>query len=197
MFGLGGLIIVFYWLLEYVAQWLSKYTSHGTYKLLEWTANDTLQLQRLAHEELGLGTWSSTATCYPITMPGEHLATIDISDPKHPKLKTSITKSETSSDELLSKNDTATIAQHDPPVADLYHTNSVSDSALTLLDSSSPVGDGQARSDMTTGQRKASGETGTIQTIPVIRTNDTDHLTVATIQDHVVDKVPTVPMVPK
>lgn len=59
------------------------------YQNLEWVSNETLQLQRMAHEELGLGSWSGTATAssIPITAPGEQLATLDISDKRHPILK--------------------------------------------------------------------------------------------------------------
>jgi hypothetical protein len=56
------------------------------YKNLEWTTNDTLQLQRLAHEALGKGTWTGAQQNYPKTKAGEVLATLDVTDPEHPRL---------------------------------------------------------------------------------------------------------------
>jgi hypothetical protein len=56
------------------------------YVLLEWKSNYTLQLQRLAHEQLGLGTWSHTSDAFPVTKRGESLAVLDIIDQKHPRL---------------------------------------------------------------------------------------------------------------
>ena len=48
--------------------------------------NQTFQLQRLAHEELGYGTWTHAADSIPITQRGEKLSLIDTSDPEHPIL---------------------------------------------------------------------------------------------------------------
>lgn len=56
------------------------------YQRLEWIVNETLQLQRMAHEEIGAGTWSGTAESLPITEKGERLAILDVSDEKHPQL---------------------------------------------------------------------------------------------------------------
>lgn len=47
----------------------------------------TLQLQRLAHEELGFGTWSRGAHEMPSTEPDELLGYLDITDPGHPVLR--------------------------------------------------------------------------------------------------------------
>lgn len=57
---------------------------------MEWTTNETLQLQRLAHEEIGFGNWSRTTSSIPIIETGDILAILDISDPDHPKLGRSI-----------------------------------------------------------------------------------------------------------
>lgn len=56
---------------------------------MEWIANETLQLQRLAHEELGAGGWSGAANAVPVTKAGETLATLDTTDAYHPRLDTS------------------------------------------------------------------------------------------------------------
>ena len=55
----------------------------------EWFSNDKLQLQRMAHEELGLGgTWSGCTGPHtiPITEKGQLLGVLDVSDPDHPRL---------------------------------------------------------------------------------------------------------------
>lgn len=57
----------------------TKSNPSGTYARLEWNANTTLQLQRLAHEHIGVGTWSSRGwMTHPVTSPGEKLAIIDM-----------------------------------------------------------------------------------------------------------------------
>ena len=56
------------------------------YAYLEWTTNATLQLHRLAQEQLHMGTWSSACESVPITKGGEILASLDIIDLKHPVL---------------------------------------------------------------------------------------------------------------
>lgn len=65
---------------------MCKRTNRGTYKNLDWTLNGTLQLQRLAHEELGLGSWTGTLTSHPVTALGETLAIIDAANSHHPVL---------------------------------------------------------------------------------------------------------------
>lgn len=54
---------------------------------LEWVTNDTFQLQRLAHEELGCGRWESGADDIPRTAMGDRLALLDVSDMEHPRLQ--------------------------------------------------------------------------------------------------------------
>ncbi|ERF72516.1 hypothetical protein EPUS_09294 [Endocarpon pusillum Z07020] len=103
LLGIGCLFIIVSWTMEWLVERYSKRTSRGTYQRLEWTVNNTLQLQRMVHEDVGLGTWSKTTEDYPITLPGEHLATVDISEPEHPKLKPPVTKSEASPDYLSRK----------------------------------------------------------------------------------------------
>lgn len=56
---------------------------------LEWFSNETLQLQRMAHEELGLGgVWSGCTGpgAIPVTDKGELLGVLDVLDPGHPRL---------------------------------------------------------------------------------------------------------------
>lgn len=58
------------------------------YARLEWCTNETLQLQRLAHEELDVGTWSHALDAVPRTAKGEVLAVLDLEggDREHPRL---------------------------------------------------------------------------------------------------------------
>lgn len=54
----------------------------------EWSSNDTLQLQRIAHEELGLGDWEGCvgSRAVPVTSKGQLLGVLDCKDPTHPRL---------------------------------------------------------------------------------------------------------------
>jgi hypothetical protein len=56
------------------------------YEQLEWRSNSFLQLQRLAHEALGFGTWSRADDHVPTTEPMELLGQLNVSNPKHPVL---------------------------------------------------------------------------------------------------------------
>lgn len=57
------------------------------YSSLEWITNDFLQLQRLAYDPVGTGTWKEACSVFPTTAQGELLAVLDMTDPKHPKLR--------------------------------------------------------------------------------------------------------------
>ncbi|KAJ2977375.1 hypothetical protein NUW58_g7829 [Xylaria curta] len=82
----GLLMTLVSYLLEPLSRWLHRKKGHNKYPYLEWTINSTLQLQRLAHEEIGFGTWSEGTETIPITKPGQLLGSLDLSDPKHPVL---------------------------------------------------------------------------------------------------------------
>lgn len=53
---------------------------------LEWGVNETFQLQRMAHEAVGMGTWSGVTDSIPVTKPRQNLAMLDLTDLKHPRL---------------------------------------------------------------------------------------------------------------
>jgi hypothetical protein len=56
----------------------------GTYARLEWEANTTLQLQRLAHEHIGVGNWKDVGWAqHPVTERGEKLGMVDVRDERH------------------------------------------------------------------------------------------------------------------
>lgn len=90
--GIGCLVVLLEQTLESVLVWLER---RGIIKksCQEWFINDTLQLQRLAHEELGLGDWESCtgSRVIPTTRKHQLLGTLDCADPKHPRLKNSDT----------------------------------------------------------------------------------------------------------
>ncbi|KAI1735695.1 hypothetical protein F4680DRAFT_469873 [Xylaria scruposa] len=83
----GFLLVVISYLVEPASAWLQKRGSNWQYKHLEWTTNATLQLQRLAHEGIGQGTWSKGAETIPSTKEDEHLGLLDISNLEHPMLR--------------------------------------------------------------------------------------------------------------
>jgi hypothetical protein len=56
------------------------------YGYAEWLAGSTLQLQRQAHESLGLGTWSRTDETIPVTEPRETLGVLNTENPKYARL---------------------------------------------------------------------------------------------------------------
>ena len=61
-------------------------SSQFSYALAEWSAGSTLQLQRLAHENLGLGNWSKTNKDVPVTESGVKLAVLDTSNTRHVRM---------------------------------------------------------------------------------------------------------------
>ncbi|KAI1744856.1 hypothetical protein F4680DRAFT_443335 [Xylaria scruposa] len=82
----GLLIVLVSYLLEPISGYLCK-RGHSQYAHLEWMANGTLQLQRLAHEELGSGIWSKCIDDIPAAEQDELLGSLDISDLDHPVLR--------------------------------------------------------------------------------------------------------------
>ncbi|KAK6211789.1 hypothetical protein LQW54_005648 [Pestalotiopsis sp. IQ-011] len=83
----GVIIVLTSYLLEPVSTLLHKKRGYKQYSHLEWTSNSTLQLQRMAHEELGLGTWTKCTDIVPATKAGELLCCLDVTDPSQPRLR--------------------------------------------------------------------------------------------------------------
>ena len=73
------------------------------YAQLEWETNSTLQLQRLAHEGIGLGIWSHQTNSVPVTERGEKLGVLDISLRKVKLARYSQLRDRTDSEEDLSR----------------------------------------------------------------------------------------------
>jgi hypothetical protein len=89
MFALlsGAIIIIISWVLEPFVALVQKRLKRNSYARLEWAVNNAMQLQRLAHEELGLGHWSRGAESIPMTDADVELGVLDLTDEKHPSLR--------------------------------------------------------------------------------------------------------------
>ncbi|KAI0448353.1 hypothetical protein F5B21DRAFT_497767 [Xylaria acuta] len=83
----GLLLILVSYLLEPICEWFHKRNGYNQYPYLEWVSNATLQLQRLAHEEAGFGTWSEGTKTIPMVKAGQLLGSLDTTDPRHPVLR--------------------------------------------------------------------------------------------------------------
>ncbi|KAF2084695.1 hypothetical protein K490DRAFT_10084, partial [Saccharata proteae CBS 121410] len=87
IFTLGSLIILVAHAIDPLSFSLPKSRS-TTYQRIEWIANDTLQLQRLAHEGYGFGSWSQPGSGgVPVTEKSEALGVLDITNTTHPRLE--------------------------------------------------------------------------------------------------------------
>lgn len=145
LLSIGGLIIGISYTLETLVNWIQKRKNLNLYKRVEWTTNETLQLQRLAHEELGFGTWTRTEDDYPITAPGEQLAILDLSEPTHPRLQSSTVKDEAASDDDRRRTESrGETTEQGGSTEGLNQAASLPDPASNPLDLISPVDDAQA-----------------------------------------------------
>lgn len=93
MFGLcfiyiiGALIVGISLLLEYIQAWLYRHQNLNEHAYLQWTANETLQLQRMAYQGLESGQWSGFTNTIPLTEPGNILVNLTRSYPLDRKKK--------------------------------------------------------------------------------------------------------------
>ncbi|OJD30787.1 cytochrome p450 protein [Diplodia corticola] len=87
IFSVGGLIIIASYAIEPLVAWLQKRRRTVSYSRLEWCTNETIQLQRLANEEIGLGKWDCVDESIPVARRDDFLAVLDLVDPKHPRLQ--------------------------------------------------------------------------------------------------------------
>lgn len=85
--SLGTIVILLATFLESLVALVLRWRKLDTYAHLEWGANETLTLQRLAHEELGLGRWKECGKAVPVTEKGDLLAVLDLGEKGHVRLK--------------------------------------------------------------------------------------------------------------
>ncbi|KAI0856675.1 hypothetical protein F4860DRAFT_396917 [Xylaria cubensis] len=142
-FLVGILIILTSYLLEPTSRILYRKWGWNSYAHLEWISLTALQLQRLAHEELGFGTWYNGTEEIPTTETGDLLGCLDISNPDHPVLKSPF-KEENSTEESEAAHDapeeSQQTEQHDassPPSPESVQTpsRSIFEPELELVDS--------------------------------------------------------------
>ncbi|KAJ3566505.1 hypothetical protein NPX13_g7103 [Xylaria arbuscula] len=86
IFIFGAIIICVSFALEPLLACLYKRRKYKPYTHFEWISNNSLQLHRLAQEELGLTKWSRCTEEVPTTDCDAYLASLDITDPRHPVL---------------------------------------------------------------------------------------------------------------
>ncbi|KAH8900683.1 hypothetical protein GQ53DRAFT_815545 [Thozetella sp. PMI_491] len=82
----GVLIIIASFAIEPFLAYLQRRRKYKTYAYLEWTAYETLQLQRLAYEGVSPGKWSGCTNYVPIINPNVPMVPLDVSSPNHPRL---------------------------------------------------------------------------------------------------------------
>ncbi|KAI0444191.1 hypothetical protein F4803DRAFT_561064 [Xylaria telfairii] len=87
----GVLVIIVSYLLEPILTYAQRRWRYREYENLEWISNGTLNLQRLAYDQSGLGNWSNCNDSIPITKANELLGSLDLTDLEHPKLSRSST----------------------------------------------------------------------------------------------------------
>ena len=66
LFGIGAIIIFWSIIMDTIVGWIQLKTGAGLHARMEWLTNDKLQLQKLLHEEMRLGTWHD-GTRLPVT----------------------------------------------------------------------------------------------------------------------------------
>ncbi|KAG6357480.1 hypothetical protein INS49_013357 [Diaporthe citri] len=77
-FTTGAFIMLISYLLEPIFQYLARRHKYEEYKYIEWTGDETLQLQRMAYQGLGSEAWSGYTDSVPKTRPGYFLADLHL-----------------------------------------------------------------------------------------------------------------------
>lgn len=72
--------------LETIVGFIQRKYKTGTYRRLQWIIDEKLQLQRMAFEEAGMGTWSGGDAAVPVTRLGEKFGLPRYTDRSHPRL---------------------------------------------------------------------------------------------------------------
>lgn len=77
----GVLIIIVSYVLEPIFECLYRRRKYREYTFLEWSASETLQLQRIGFQGIGSGTWSGYTDSIPKTKQGEIIASLALGYP--------------------------------------------------------------------------------------------------------------------
>jgi hypothetical protein len=86
--GVGGIIILFSLWIESIVGYFRKHSRIGLYRQIRWKLDSTLQLQRMAYEEAGLGSWKGGSHQVPVTVARDQKLEVDMEwDEMHPRLK--------------------------------------------------------------------------------------------------------------
>lgn len=85
-FGVGLLLVLLSYLLDPIMTCLQRRRGIAEYKRLKWSTDAFLQLQRLAYEGAGQGTWSYADGDVPVTKKDDMLAGLNLMDPRHPRI---------------------------------------------------------------------------------------------------------------
>lgn len=81
----GGLLISTSLVLDILVGFVQRKWKMRDYQRVQWALDEKLQLQRLAYEEAGMGTWSGGTSFVPVTKFGETFGMPPDVDPDHPR----------------------------------------------------------------------------------------------------------------
>lgn len=82
----GGLLISTSLVLDSLVGFIQRKRNMRDYQRVQWALDEKLQLQRLAYEEAGMGTWSGGTAVVPVTRFGETFGMPPDVDPDHPRI---------------------------------------------------------------------------------------------------------------
>ena len=85
--GLGLLITCVDLGLHRLTSYIQREKDPNDYNRLVWKSDGLLQLQRMAYEEAGFGTWERCTKATPVTAQSQVLVTLDVDNPEHPRLR--------------------------------------------------------------------------------------------------------------
>lgn len=85
--GLGLLITCVDRGLHRLTSYIQREKDPNDYHRLVWKSDGLLQVQRMAYEEAGFGTWERCTRATPVTAQSQVLAPLDVNNPEHPRLR--------------------------------------------------------------------------------------------------------------
>lgn len=107
------------------------------YSGVEWRAASILQMQRLAYENLGLGIWTRADGAFPVTERGDVLGSLDVTDPKHPRLTTTTGGLATKKSQQYNEANTGTEHQRYSSLSSIDKSNATDAPRLPSIDTGS------------------------------------------------------------